>query len=225
MRRKTELPKLSFDTPIVGNSKRVVTMISIAYEVPKSDLSPHGRIMVAKRSTTRKTYCFQWPELEEVEVYAIGFLTFQWAYLEHIVYLQTKTFSRDRVPPDALSLSFKTRLRIWHDLAKRHYKRSPTQLSRIASLHNRITTVEKRRHQITHGIWHTEIPNVDRLILSSFRPPFAFVEHLDVERVLRLGEEIGAICLSLHFPRGPDSMRPVQSYMSRGFVRMMTGQP
>jgi hypothetical protein len=67
------------------------------------------------------------PDLTDDEIFALGYVTCQWAFLEHAIFVDTIVRARrakTTVPADTKNLSFARRLRAW---------RWVTQLPRIRS--------------------------------------------------------------------------------------------
>lgn len=147
-----------------------------------------------------------WTELVEIELYAIGAVTVQWAYLEHALLndsLRMADKAKIPVPENATSLSFKKRLRVWCDLVKRT-KRGKNR-ERLLNLGMRIGGTERSRNRITHGLWDWEMGAADKLKASSFRKPFDFMEPFDSAKLLKIAERIGEFNFELRFPGGKKS--------------------
>ena len=208
-RRQRSPDDLLFAKPILVAPRTMP--ITSAYLVHKSDVAPLGRILVHSRKSSRREYHFFWPELDERELYAIGFLTVQWAHLEHLIYAHClRLTGKQPLDPNATKLSFKLRRNAWLQLIRKRTRGA--SLRRWLIVHERIVVAERDRHKVTHGLWRMPelrrmAENTDEMMLSSFRPPFVYDKHFDVGKVLRLGEDIGAISLCFHFPNGPMSMK------------------
>ena len=182
-----------------------------------------GNLRVVKDLRTSKVRIGT--DLEEREIYAIGYVTVQWAHLEHMLLLDTILLSgklRGDVMESATSLSFKRRLRAWHDLIMR--LRKSARRTKLLRLHGTIANAESKRHKITHGLWDWEVSNPDRIRASSFRKPHIFEQHFDFDKLIALGDSIGEILFNLHYPKGLKPAHMLTSYMSRDCVRMLTGR-
>ncbi len=143
-------------------------------------------------------------EIADAELWAIGTITVQWAYLEHLLLIDTAQMANkakiDKLPLDATSLSFKKRLSAWRLLVEETIKNARNRELRLR-LASRIANTESDRHKITHGLWQWFPSNPTRLRTYSFRPPFAFAdERFSFDRLLKLGERLGAINFELAYP-------------------------
>jgi hypothetical protein len=166
------------------------------------------------------------PDLIEREIFAIGYVTCQWAYLEHMVFavtLQLARQSRVAVPSDAKNKSFSRRLRAWRVLIQRSKSKRKERLLKLAST---IANLESKRHQITHGLWSYEPKSIHRLIAYSFRPTVEFHEPYDADKIMKLGNKIGEINFELTYPGGKreaqknwaKTMSELGSYVSRSWL-------
>jgi hypothetical protein len=93
----------------------------------------------------------------------------------------------------------------------------------------RMSNAADSRHKLTHGLWDWYGNNPKRLRIYSFRPPVAFEDHFDFDRVSRLIDRIGEINFVLTYPprrAGPYDPRlipPPGAYMSRRMLLHLTG--
>ena len=146
-------------------------------------------------------------------------MTGYWAYLEHAILLETAKLANrakfKELPSEATSLSFKRRLGAFRATVSQvvKTKKSRDRLLRLAST---ISTLEDRRHKITHGLWQWYPSNPDRLQAYSFRPRVEFLErNLSFEKIVTLSEKIAEISYEFAFP----PTRPRDYY--RGWARAM----
>ena len=145
-------------------------------------------------------------ELAEAEIYAIGYVTVAWAILEHNIFAATLGLTdraNIRLPEDATSLSFKKRLRAWR-VVIRETAENEEERSRLIRLANRIGSIERSRHRITHGLWEWDLSKPDKLKGLSFRTPYHFEEPFDLNKLIKLGERVGEINFQLLYPGGKD---------------------
>jgi hypothetical protein len=164
------------------------------------------------------------PDLVEEEVIAIGYVTCQWALLEHILLVNTIKLARrlrTAVPSDAKNKSFSRRLRAWQALVRR--LRVEARRERLLRLASTIANLESKRHQVTHGLWSWEARSPHRLMAYSFRPTVEFSEPYDADKIMKLGDQIGAINFELNFPGGKqEAWKAVLSergpYVSRSWL-------
>jgi hypothetical protein len=140
-------------------------------------------------------------EMSDGEIFAVEMLTVQWAFLEHVLLLETSRLSNraklKALPPDAASLSFSRRLAAWRILVRDTVKtkKRRAQLLRMAS---RIATLEDKRHKITHGLWEWFPHNPDRLRAYSYRPVVSFDEpNLNFQKIMDTAERVSEISYEL----------------------------
>jgi hypothetical protein len=141
-------------------------------------------------------------EMTQREVHAIGLITVQWAYLEHMLLLHTAKLSNRAklpLPSDATNFSFRRRLAAWRQTINETIKRRSTK-DALLNLASRIASTEDKRHKLTHGLWAFRPDRPRKLVAYSFRPGVAFREEFEVMRLYRLAEQIGQINFALTFP-------------------------
>jgi hypothetical protein len=141
--------------------------------------------------------------LEEKELAAIGYVTTQWAMLEHLILVSTIELCSDpkSVPADAASLAFKDRLRAWRQTIEK-FVPTATEKSRLLKLVSRAANLEQRRHKLIHGLWTSDPTDPTTLIAFSFRPRVEFEAEFDFDGLIKLGENVGELCFSLMYPGG-----------------------
>jgi hypothetical protein len=157
-------------------------------------------------------------ELTQPELAAIGYVTVLWAELEHILLYETVKLAGQAPPPqDALSLSFKKRLRAWRSLIKTNVndKKRRTMMLKTA---NNIGEIERSRHRITHGLWDWLETDAASLRASSFRSPHDFAENFDFHKVIKIAHKIGEVSFRLRFPGGWDDAEHsvIEDHLRRG---------
>ena len=107
------------------------------------------------RGRRRKPKALYPKEFTRYEIAAIGVITIQWGYLEHMLLLSTAELVNKAgitMPAEATSGSFERRLAAWRDTIKIAVNDEWTR-NRLLNLAGRISNVEKDRHKITHGLW------------------------------------------------------------------------
>ncbi len=172
-------------------------------------------------------------EFTPCEVAAIGVITIQWAYLEHMLLIRTAQLVNKAglsMPYDARSGSFSRRLDAWREIIKATVKDN-WQRRRLLSLATRVANIEQDRHKITHGLWQWYPTKPTKLRVYSFRLPHTFDDNFDHERLARLADRIGEINFELTHPprRGLKKLEPDEGsaiatpYMSRGFLLRAMG--
>lgn len=192
-------------------------MVNIIHE-----LAPPGR------------YSFSF-DLDEKELWAIGHVSVQWAYLEHLVYAHTKAIAdacKINLPSDALSTSFKRRLTAFLKIIR--LCAPENQAERLEKIVSKIANLEQDRHKIVHGLWNYDEKDPDKILASSFRPNFEFEKRFDLAKIDELARRIGAVSFDLTYPNGIDdhykaleeSMAEGGTYahISRGLLRQMKAQ-
>jgi hypothetical protein len=198
---------------------------------PRRSDDIYGIIIPSKRRGQPRGAKAIYPkELTRYEVAAIGVITIQWAYLEHMLLLSTaELVNKGAIPMpfEATQISFRRRLDAWRTLIKTVVQ-DDWQPEKLLSLATKIGNVEKERHKITHWLWQWYPSQPIKLRAYSFRPPHEFCDNFDLNRLARLADRIGEINYELTHPprRGlkklqPDDMN--QSYMSRAFLLRTTG--
>jgi hypothetical protein len=144
------------------------------------------------------------PELTEKEVLALGYVTCQWAFLEHALFVDTLERAarlKSPIPTDVKNTSFARRLRAWRSLTQGSRVRK-VERERLSRLHNKIANLEKKRHQITHGLWSWDYKAPHRLTAYSFRPNVQFIAPFDADKIWHLGDKIGEVNFAFVYPGG-----------------------
>ena len=101
-------------------------------------------------------------DLTEKEVLALGYVTCQWAFLEHALFVDTlERAARLKVPipTDVKNTSFARRLRAWRALTRGPRVRK-VERERLSRLHNKIADLEKNaiRLRTGYGVGTTKRP-------------------------------------------------------------------
>lgn len=144
------------------------------------------------------------PVLTEQECAAIGLVTAQWAFLEHLLLLHhvdLVTAANAEIPTDAFNLSFEKRLRAWR-LSVEQYTQNDKEKERLLAIHSKISNAEDRRHKVTHGLWEWDRANPEKLTAHSFRPRVEFERKFDRASIIKLAMDIGSISFSIQYPGG-----------------------
>jgi hypothetical protein len=161
-------------------------------------------------------------EFTRFEVAAIGVMTIQWAYLEHMLLIATAELvdkANVAMPSEAMSISFERRVNAFRTLIKDTVTDS-WKRTQLLSLATKITNIQNDRHRVTHGLWEWYPSNPVKLRLYSFRPQFYFDTNFDLDRLAKLCDRLGEINYELtHPPRKGLSKLEItsedMSYMSR----------
>lgn len=173
-------------------------------------------------------------DLTSEEREAIGYVITQWALLEHIILIHTIHLAQSAnapVPANALNKSFDKRSDAWRLSIEKHVT-DPKERERLLALYKQARDAEDRRHKVAHGVWTWAEGNPTRLLACSFHPDFAFEHGFDLDRLRKLGNEIGAIGFQIEYPGGKDEAWRVGfescadengqvSYVSRAFLLEM----
>jgi hypothetical protein len=142
--------------------------------------------------------------LEEKELAAIGYVTVQWAYLEHIILVHTLRIAHQNnvpVPVDARSKSFENRRNAWRKLIKESVT-DASERTALLKIVSKIANLELKRHRLTHGLWGWDEEDPTTMRAYSFRPRVEFDVDFDFDGLMELGFQIGEINFQLTFPRG-----------------------
>ena len=144
-------------------------------------------------------------ELSNLEYSAIGMVTVQWSYLEHLLLLVHQMMCEcfnEKISDDATSFNFKRRLRSWFDFLKAHEKETKNT-EFFLSIHQRIANLMHERHKIIHGMWDYDPANPFSLKLFSTRSNATFEKPSNIDVVYKLATEIGKVnCILSHIPIG-----------------------
>jgi hypothetical protein len=144
-------------------------------------------------------------DLEERELAAIGYVTTQWAFLEHLILESTVALcsgSKAQIPADATSLAFENRRRAWRQTIEKFA--TTHEKEKLLKLMSTAANLEQRRHQIGHGLWASDPADPETLVAFSFRPRVQFEAEYDFEGLIKLGNDIGELCFKLAFPGGKE---------------------
>jgi len=144
-------------------------------------------------------------ELSNLEYAAIGMVTVQWSYLEHLLLLIHQMMCEcidERISDDATSFNFKRRLRSWFDFLKAH-EQETNNTEFFLSIHGRIAKLMHERHKTIHGMWDYNPTNPFSLKLFSTRPNATFEKSSSIDVVYKLATDIGKVNFILtHIPIG-----------------------
>lgn len=177
-------------------------------------------------------------DLREKELAAIGYVTVQWAYLEHAILSQTlRIAENNKAPVDdkAFSLSFENRRTAWRKSIEQHVT-DATERKALLKLCSKVASLETRRHRLTHGLWGWERDDPETLRAYSFRPRVTFDVNFDFDGLMELGFRIGEVNFQLTFPGGEkeasqsaaDLANEPSGYASRSYLLSVmdrTGKP
>jgi hypothetical protein len=173
-------------------------------------------------------------DLTREECEAIGYVITQWALLEHIILMHTIELAQSAnapVPDNALNKSFDKRSEAWR-LSIENHVNDAQERERLLALYRKTKDAEDRRHKVAHGVWTWAEGTPTRLLAYSFRPDVAFQHGFDLDRLRKLGDEIGAIGFQIEYPGGEPEARRVWlesladengqvQYVSRAFLLEM----
>ena len=143
-------------------------------------------------------------ELTSEECEAIGYVITQWALLEHIILMHTIELAQsanEPVPEDALNKAFDKRSEAWRRSIENHVT-DAKERERLLVLYRKTRDAEDHRHKVAHGVWTWAEGTPTRLLAYSFRPEVAFQHGFDLDRLRKLGDEIGAIGFQIEYPGG-----------------------
>ena len=141
------------------------------------------------------------PDLEPDELEAIGYVTAQWAHLEHEILASTLVLSNGAPPKDATSLSFEKRLGAWRATIER-FVTDAKEKARLLKLVSKAANLSASRHKLAHGVWTWDYTDPETLRAFSFRPYVHFEADFNAEGIRRLGERIGELSFELSCPGG-----------------------
>lgn len=198
--------------------------MKLAFKRPADPPMPEGIVMVMNTLGKNPRYWID-NELTTNELAGIGAITVQWAHLEHMLLVRTMQLAKQAniaLPEDAKKLSFSKRLRAWRILYEQVVTDKKERRA-MDELHGRIAAAEDNRHKITHGLWDYDRRNPSRLRASSFRVPFDFERHFDMDRFYKLYRMIAEANFKLHFPKGPASLERPYAFASRSFLQAISG--
>jgi hypothetical protein len=159
------------------------------------------------------------PDLEEEELAAIGYVTAQWAYLEHRILASTLALSHQSgaaPPKDAANLSFERRLAAWRETIER-FVTDKKEKTRLLKLVSKAANLSTSRHKLAHGLWTWDYTDPRKLTAFSFRPTVGFEADFNAEGIRLLGQRIGKLNFELAFPGGKeDAYRSMAELASEG---------
>lgn len=144
--------------------------------------------------------------LEEKELAAIGYVTVQWAYLEHIILTHTLRMAHQNnvpIPVGATSKSFEDRRNAWRKLIEESVT-DATERTALLKIVSKIANLELKRHRLTHGLWGWDEEDPTTMRAYSFRPRVEFDVDFDFDGLMELGFRIGEMIFQLAFPGGKE---------------------
>jgi hypothetical protein len=184
--------------------------------------------LTTTKSGKRKPAMMYPKDFTRYEIAAIGVITVQWAYLEHMLLIHTAELvdaADIPFPSDATHLNFKRRLAAWRQVINQTVKDSRRDF--LITLANSISVASRDRNKIAHGLWEFYPSAPRKMKVHSFKPPYFFADNFDRERLVRLADRLGEINHSLSYPprKGLRSLSAEipHAYMSRQFLLLATG--
>ena len=151
-------------------------------------------------------------DLLESEIWAVGYVTVQWAMLENLIFAESLALAKKlgiTPPPEVFKLSFKVRNGAFRVLVKRACRRKKER-ERFLDLSQRASSLENSRHHVAHGIWDWDFGAPEKPRASNARKPFQFEETFDKDKLVKIAERIGEICFAFAYPRGEAGFRASQ---------------
>jgi hypothetical protein len=159
------------------------------------------------------------PDLEEEELAAIGYVTTQWAHLEHVILAITLalSYANGAAPPaEATNLSFEKRLGAWRRTVEQ-FVTDKKEKARLLKLVSKAANLLASRHKLAHGLWTWDYTNPKTLRAFSFRPNVQFEADFNAGGIRRLGERIGELNFELSCPGGKmDAYKSMAELASAG---------
>jgi hypothetical protein len=168
------------------------------------------------------------PDLEQKELAAIGYVTAQWAFLEHAILASTVEITAQNnapVPTDAYNKAFAKRLRAWR-LTIEQFITDVDKRETLLTIVSKAANLEEKRHQLAHALWTWESQDPTAMRAFSFRPNVEFDVDFDFEGLMQLGDKIGKLNFNLVYPGGKEDawksfvelVAERGSYVSRSFL-------
>lgn len=143
------------------------------------------------------------PDFTDAELAAIGEITSQWAFLEHVIYAHCEKIAEAagaELPSEVTSFSFTRRRRAWRIMIEELVLEP--EKTRLLKLVSKVANAEQDRHKITHGIWEWDVEDPDKIKASCEREPFQFEKDFKVDALTTLAQRIGEVSASIMFPNG-----------------------
>ena len=168
------------------------------------------------------------PDLEQNELAAIGYVTAQWAFLEHAILASTVEIAQTngvRIPVGASSKAFSKRLQAWQSMIKK-FITNPSHQSVLLRTAGKAANLAGKRHKLAHALWSWDRPDPTALRAFSFRPNLEFDVDFDYDGLILLGDKIGEVNFDLVFPGGAeDAWKSVfESHADKdGYVNYVSG--
>lgn len=136
-------------------------------------------------------------ELSMLEYAALGRVSIQWSFLEHVLSELYRRFcALESITPskEIESLSFKVRLRAFFDLIKiLEERKQPTH--NLYKIHNDMGVASHKRNKLIHGIWDYSHTNPFGLYLYTDRERVKFEQKGDIDSVHELSQDISLLNL------------------------------
>lgn len=165
-------------------------------------------------------------DFTKYEIAAIGAITVQWAYLEHMMLISTVELvdkARRDLPDDATHNQLERRISTWKSVIKE--TTTGKKQARLLDLASRVAALQHYRNHITHGLWQWYQSEPVTLRSYSFREPYVFCHNYTFKRLARIADEIGEINYQLTYPprQGLKKITLEYAHMNRRFLLAATG--
>lgn len=170
-----------------------------------------------------------YPDISELEMYAIGKMTASWALLESQIIkitLELAEHSPHTLPSDFVeNNTLQKTLKEFKTLIMLIEK--PAELKIIpGNILRRVNNLKTQRHMLTHGLFSWDIKSPEKIKVQSPKAKQQ-PEHFDAIKIEKLARKIAELNFEIMYPQGEKQyykeMVKTGHSMSRGFAIRATG--
>lgn len=159
-------------------------------------------------------------ELTEQEYAALGRVSAQWAFLEHLVHwvtermLQALGEARDEINSD----SFRQRNRLFRELSNRMLA-NDSNLDRLIALIDEAGSLQGERQRLVHGLLDWDQENPDALLVTTRKNPGQRPWRITTDDINAVADKIAALNAKLHSFPEENVFATISNGVSRNLAR------
>lgn len=165
-------------------------------------------------------------DISDREYMLLGSIVIYWSFLEHALFVRTRSFARRAkvsLPEDASHRDFRRRLGAFRKLLETSISHDSTK-NRWMNVIKNIERAKAGRESVAHDFWTYNPKRPEQLWATNVRRKGARSEPFDTSKLMKLGALLGEISFELLYPRKPGYEAYQLPYMSRSARQMMMGR-
>jgi hypothetical protein len=165
-------------------------------------------------------------ELTDEEYAALGRVSAQWAFLEHLIHwISERMLNALGETHRAMnSDSFRQRNRLFRELSDRLFSGDPNR-DRLMGLIDEAGSLQGERQRLIHGLLDWDHANPEALLVSTRKNANGRPWRIAVADINRVADKIAVLNAKLHSFPETDAFATISSGLSREYVRQAKKRP